>query len=194
MTVALEHPESVNDIISVDNAPIDAALLSNFGTYVQGMKRIEDAGVTRQSEADQILQEYEKVGLNDQYTLSLTYMMLQELPIRQFLLGNLYRPGTEKYQKFKVPLKILGANLDNLGDFPFKDPDAVRFSKPALFVRGTQSKYVPDEALPVIGKFFPRFELADINAGHWVISEQPEAFRRGKGTTNSIRVIEADYV
>lgn len=69
--------------------------------------------------------------------------------------------------------------MDNLGDFPYKDPSEVRFVKRALFVRGTHSKYVPDEALPIIGQFFPRFELADIEAGHWVISENPEAFRRG---------------
>jgi len=37
---------------------------------------------------------------------------------------------------------------------------------------------VPDEALPIIGQFFPRFELVDIDAGHWLISEQPEAFRK----------------
>ena len=107
-------------------------------------------------------------------------MCIQSLPIRQFLLGNLYRPTDEKAQKFKVPLKILASALDNLGDFPYKDPGEVRFEKPALFVRGTQSKYVPDEALPIIGQFFPRFQLADIDSGHWVISEQPEAFRRGK--------------
>jgi len=70
--------------------------------------------------------------------------------------------------------------LDNLGDFPYKDPSEVRFEKRALFVRGIHSKYVPDEALPIIGQFFPRFELADIEAGHWVISENPEAFREGK--------------
>jgi len=48
-----------------------------------------------------------------------------------------------------------------------------------LFVRGTKSHYVADEALPIIGRFFPRFELADIDAGHWLISEKPEAFRKG---------------
>ena len=69
--------------------------------------------------------------------------------------------------------------MDKLGDFPYKDPSEVRFEKRALFVRGTHSKYVPDEALPIIGQFFPRFELADIEAGHWVISENPEAFREG---------------
>jgi pimeloyl-ACP methyl ester carboxylesterase len=104
---------------------------------------------------------------------------LQSLQIRQFLLGNLYRPADGKTQKFKVPLRILASALDNLGDFPFKDPEEIRFEKRALFVRGTRSKYVPDEALPIIGKFFPRFELADIDSGHWVISEQPEAFRKG---------------
>jgi len=75
-------------------------------------------------------------------------------------------------------LKTLGAALDKLGDFPYKNPEEVRFEKPALFVRGTRSKYVPDEALPIIGQFFPLFELADIDAGHWVISEQPEAFKQ----------------
>jgi len=65
-----------------------------------------------------------------------------------------------------------------LGDFPYKEPDKVRFEKPALFIRGTKSKYVSDDVIPLIGRFFPRFELVDIEAGHWVISENPEAFRR----------------
>ncbi|KAJ0381722.1 Abhydrolase domain-containing protein imo32 [Colletotrichum chrysophilum] len=65
-----------------------------------------------------------------------------------------------------------------MGDFPYKDPSKVRFEKPALFVRGTKSKYVPDDVLPIIGQFFPKFRLADIDAGHWVISEKPEDFRQ----------------
>jgi pimeloyl-ACP methyl ester carboxylesterase len=111
-------------------------------------------------------------------------MLFKSLPIRQFLLGNLYRPTDEKTQKFKVPLKVLAAALDNLGDFPYKNPGEVRFEKRALFVRGKHSKYVSDEALPIIGQFFPRFELADIDAGHWLISEAPEAFREGKPLFN----------
>jgi len=89
-------------------------------------------------------------------------------------------------------LKILGAALDNLGDFPFKSPEEARFEKPALFVRGTRSKYVPDEALPIIGQFFPLFELADIDAGHWVISEQPEAFRQGGSSLQTSSWMNAD--
>lgn len=105
---------------------------------------------------------------------------LQSLPIRQFLLGNLYRESGQNTQKFRIPLNILGHSLGHLGDFPFKNPDLVRFEKPALFVRGTKSKYVPDDVLPAIGQFFPKFQLVDIDAGHWVISEQPEEFKRGR--------------
>lgn len=65
MVVALQSPELVDDIVSVDNAPVDAALLSSFGKYVQGMRRIEEANITKQSKADEILSEYEKVCLVD---------------------------------------------------------------------------------------------------------------------------------
>ena len=161
MTLALQEPGVVADLVAVDNAPVDAILSRDFAKYVQGMRKIQDAGVTRQSEADKILQKYE-----------------EDLPIRQFLLGNLHRPQGSNTQAFRFPLDILGRSLDNLGDFPFKNPSEVRFEKPALFVRGTRSKYVPDEVLPLIGQFFPRFRLVDVDAGHWLISEQPEADRK----------------
>lgn len=103
----------------------------------------------------------------------------QNVTVRQFLLQNLHCPKDEKVHKFKVPLSVIGQSLDHLGDFPYKNPGEVRFAKPALFIRGTQSKYVPDEALPIIGQFFPLFKLVDIDAGHWVISEKPELFRQG---------------
>ncbi|KAL2019974.1 hypothetical protein VTK56DRAFT_8974 [Thermocarpiscus australiensis] len=160
MTLALQEPDLVANLIAVDNAPVDARLESDFARYIQGMKKIDEAGVTRQAEADKILEPYEK-----------------SVTIRQFLLGNLHRPAGGTTQKFRVPLSILAKALDHLGDFPFKDPSAARFVKPALFVRGTKSKYVPDELIPLIGQFFPKFELVDIEAGHWVISEDPEAFR-----------------
>lgn len=67
-----------------------------------------------------------------------------------------------------------------MGDFPFRDPDEARFEKPTLFIRGTESSYVADDILPLIGRFFPRFQLRDIASGHWVIAEKPEEFRMGK--------------
>ncbi|KAI8633135.1 alpha beta hydrolase fold family [Xylariaceae sp. FL1651] len=168
LTLALDQPSLIADVVSVDNAPVDAALSRNFATYIRGMRRVEDLGASRQSEADQILADYEP-----------------DVGIRQFLLGNLYRTaaaaateqgGQKNLVKFRIPLDTLARSLDHLGDFPFRDPNERRFEKPALFVRGTHSKYVPDEVIPVIGRFFPRFSLVDVEAGHWVISEKPAEF------------------
>lgn len=64
MTLALKRPDMITDIVAVDNAPIDAALLSIFGKYIQGMKKIEEAGITKQSDADMILKDYEEVCYN----------------------------------------------------------------------------------------------------------------------------------
>ena len=67
-----------------------------------------------------------------------------------------------------------------MGDFPFRDPDKTRYDGPTLVIRGIDSQYVPDETLPIIGRFFPRFQMVDIKSGHWVISEQPGAFTEGR--------------
>lgn len=62
MTVALRSPQVVGGLIAVDNAPVDAILKSDFHKYVQGMRDIEQAQVSRQAEANDILKKYEEVG------------------------------------------------------------------------------------------------------------------------------------
>lgn len=61
MTVALRSPERVSGLIPVDNAPVNAALKSDFPKYVRGMQRVEEARVSKQSDANKILEEYEEV-------------------------------------------------------------------------------------------------------------------------------------
>ncbi|KAJ5772598.1 hypothetical protein N7520_003127 [Penicillium odoratum] len=162
MTVALQAPESVSALISVDNAPLNAALKSDFPKYVRGMQHVEREQVTKQSEANKILEAYE-----------------ESLGIRQFLLTNLVRSDDEqKTLKFRVPLSVIGDSLDSMADFPFRQSDAVKYDGPTLFVRGTKSKYVTDETIPAIKTFFPNAQIADVEAGHWLISENPEAFRQ----------------
>ncbi|PLB45235.1 putative alpha/beta fold family hydrolase [Aspergillus steynii IBT 23096] len=161
MTVALDSPGLVSALIPVDNAPVNAALKSDFGKYVQGMQHVEAENVTKQSDADKILQGYE-----------------ESLPIRQFLLTNLVRSEEDKTMKFRVPLSVIGSSLDQMADFPYQEPGQVTYEGPTLFVRGTKSRYVSNETIPAIRKFFPRSQIADVEAGHWLISENPEAFRQ----------------
>ena len=61
MTVALQSRHLLGALVAVDNAPVDATLMSDFAKYIQGMRKIEDAQVTKQVEADGILKDYEEV-------------------------------------------------------------------------------------------------------------------------------------
>ncbi|KAK2765888.1 hypothetical protein FQN54_007403 [Arachnomyces sp. PD_36] len=161
MVLALQKPQSISALIAVDNAPVDAALSPDFAKYIQAMQSIESAGLTKSSEADQILQEYEKA-----------------LPIRQFLLTNLVRlPGTH-ILGFRIPVKTLAAALVDMAGFPFSEQDGLTYEGPALFIRGSRSHYVKDSTLPSIQRFFPNYQLRDVSAGHWVMAENPEAFKR----------------
>ena len=61
MVLALQSSNLVGNLIPVDNAPVDAILKSDFGKYIQGMRKILEAGITNQAEADAILQQFEEV-------------------------------------------------------------------------------------------------------------------------------------
>ncbi|EFR01145.1 abhydrolase domain-containing protein 11 [Nannizzia gypsea CBS 118893] len=162
MHLALRAPDLISAIISVDNSPTKTKLSENFPAYIKTMQEIENAGVTKQSEADEILRRVEP-----------------SLPVRQFLLTNLARDQNGQTLRFRIPLSILGESLPLLGDFPFTQSDAVQFSGPALFLRGTRSRYITDKSFPIIRHFFPNYKLMDIDAGHWLISENPDAFKTG---------------
>lgn len=62
MTIALRSSTSIGAMVSVDNAPSNATLESNFHRYIQGMRDIEAAKVTRQAQADEVLRFYEEVS------------------------------------------------------------------------------------------------------------------------------------
>jgi len=68
MVVALRSPSLVANLIPIDNSPVDAALKSDFGQYVSAMHKIEQAKVTKQSEADEILKQYEEVRTHKKHT------------------------------------------------------------------------------------------------------------------------------
>lgn len=159
MTLALRNPKCCANIISVDNAPVDAALSSDFPKYVEAMKKVALLKPVTKNEASALMQP-----------------SVPDLAVRQFLLSNLHRPVIGQPMEWRIPVDTLGKSLDNMADFPFTDPETHSFTKRALFIRGTQSKYVSDEMLPIIGRFFPRFEMVDVDCGHWVISEKPEEF------------------
>ncbi|EXJ90035.1 hypothetical protein A1O3_03103 [Capronia epimyces CBS 606.96] len=196
LTLALESPELVADVVAIDNAPIRLPLLEDFDRYIEAMRQIERARVTTLTQADEILKEYEKSS-----------------QIRLFLLTNLTAQPKDKdkgkggFLKFRVPIDVLARALGPLGDFPFPvgghghghghgqghghhghdhghghghhghGHDTPRFDKPTLFIRALRSHYIPDWATSHIDRYFPNSTVVDIDCGHWIVQEKPREFQ-----------------
>lgn len=162
MAVALRRPELPGMLVSVDNAPVCVPSSdSSFLKYVRQLRQaLEVEKFTSIKDVDLCLARVEP-----------------SKEIRQFLLTNIDRGSKTDVCRLRIPLDIIGDAIakGQIALWPF-DPSIVRSSTPALFIRGTESRYVPDDVFEDIGKYFPDFEVRDVKAGHWLISEKPAEF------------------
>ncbi|GIK07143.1 hypothetical protein Aspvir_002798 [Aspergillus viridinutans] len=159
LTLALQLPHLVSDVVAIDNCPIHLPLMDDFPRYLKGMAKVSDAKVKTHHEAEMILREYE-----------------DSLSIRLFLLSNFVKDSDTPYLKSRVPLDILNTALTPLGDFPHKN-ESVKFHNPTLFIRALRSHYIPESAFPLMSSFFPHSRIVNIDCGHWVVQERPEELK-----------------
>lgn len=164
MALALRRPDIPEMFVSVDNAPvfIPATSGNKFSKYVKVLRNaLETKKFTNIKDVDAELAKIEP-----------------SKEIRQFLLTNIDRGKKDEICKSRIPLDIIDKAIvsGNIALWPY-DPNLARWSRgPALFIRGTESTYVPDDIFQDIGLYFPNFEVRDVKAGHWLISENPKEF------------------
>lgn len=152
MTAALNYPDTISKLIVVDIAPFAMPLSNDFAAYVDAMRQIDQASVTKQSQADAMLASVEP-----------------ELGVRQFLLTNLKKQPDTGIYRFRIPYEILGRALGNMGDFMQLNGEKV-YTGPTLFIAGGKSGYSkpfkerPDQ----VKAMFPNSKIDVIEgAGHW---------------------------
>ncbi|SCU90656.1 LANO_0D09516g1_1 [Lachancea nothofagi CBS 11611] len=166
MSVVLRKPELCSMLVSIDNAPVATMPTMSFPRYVKKLLEIiENPAIRSFADADKSLCDIEASPV-----------------VRQFLLTILQRvkddsgasPSGYRF-KSRIPLGILNDAIvkGNIANWEF-NPWVHRFTSPALFIRGTKSHYVSDECLHDVSRFFPRFEVRDIDATHWVNTEKPK--------------------
>lgn len=114
MTVALRSPELVSALIPVDNAPVNAALKSDFPKYVRGMQHVESAKVSKQSDADKILKDYEEVRspptAHQEYGPFLVYSVRElTCPVSSNPPIPSHQPRPRRGPGVQVPVSSLGA-------------------------------------------------------------------------------------
>jgi pimeloyl-ACP methyl ester carboxylesterase len=159
MALALRHPALVERLCVVDVSPVATSQISNFETFVLGMRSVDLASLTDRESASAQLEPY-----------------VPEPDVRSFLLQNLRRDhGRDPGWRWQMNLQLLGDHLPEMGSWP--ELDVPPYAGPVLWLAGADSRYIKPEYAAAMRALFPRVQLVRIKgAGHWVHSDQPQVF------------------
>ncbi len=92
-----------------------------------------------------------------------------------FLLKNLYWKDRSSLG-WKANLEVIQDNLPEI----FRALDNQEpFSKPTLFIKGSESHYITEDHIPLINKLFPKANIKTIDGtSHWLHAEKPKEFTK----------------
>lgn len=99
--------------------------------------------------------------------------LVPDFGTRQFLMKSLYRK-TATQLAFRFNLEVFNKKIEQVGEAL---PEAARYEKPVLFLKGANSNYINNQDYENIRTHFPNAEFETIkNAGHWLHAENPNDF------------------
>ncbi len=154
MQFALSYPEKVDKLIVVDIA--HRAYPPQHDKIFEALFALKLHRYKMRAELDSALSEH-----------------IPDYAVRQLLLKNVARDEAGNF-KWKMDVRAIHKNYDGINrEIRSETP----FRKPALFIRGSRSRYILEDDLPGIKSIFPSAEFATIEgAGHWVHAEAPQKF------------------
>jgi esterase len=153
MCLALDHPESLAQLIVLDIAPRFSDM-AHQDDIIAGLQAVNLSTIQNRQQAETALA-----------------LHIPQPSVRQFLLKNLYRREDNSFA-WRINLPVLAANVSAIGQ---EIGGAQPFLKPTLFIRGGKSDYITAEDKLTIPAIFPNSQVVTVpDAGHWVHAEKPD--------------------
>ncbi len=154
MKFAVKYPDAFSKMVVVDISP--RYYKPHHQTIIDGLTAIPIDNLKTRQEADDILKTFEP-----------------ELGVRQFLLKNIYR-NEENGFSWRMNFEVIKNKIENIGEAL---EEGAKITKPTLFVRGANSKYIQEKDIELIHTIFSDASIVTIEgSGHWVQAEKPKAF------------------
>eukprot|EP00794_Sanderia_malayensis_P019720 gene19720-21666_t len=156
-STALQNSDLIEKLIVVDSAPTVTLLAEEARQCIEAMSVVDMSKIKDKRDADAALSNN-----------------IKHFGVRQFLLTNLIK--TQHGYNWRINLNYFKINTSDLIDFP--DFNGMQYNGEVLFIGGTNSRYITEQEVPAILRFFPNAKICHIkDAGHWVHIEQPERFK-----------------
>ncbi|NKB33596.1 MAG: alpha/beta fold hydrolase [Pseudomonadales bacterium] len=159
MELALSAADKVDKLLVVDIAPVDyPEAADGHLRVIDGMKALDFDTIGNRKDAESFLEDF-----------------IIDEPTRKFVLTNLERKSEGKYG-WRLNLGAIEKNYNRLREKP---GGTKPFSKPTLFVKGSQSNYIQEQHKQEILQLFPNAQVKIImQAGHWLHADKPQAFQK----------------
>lgn len=164
MNIALRHPELVDKLICIDNAPVSKDIGPEFRHYLTALKQLEKAMASKRG-SPRLATKWKSLGVTK--LQELLGEGKNDLGLSMYLLDNLKYDRKTRGVVQKAALDRFDEDvLVQLGQFP-QYPDGYHVENRSLFIRALQSGFVDDvEGVPAIEKLFPNNEIVDIDDTH----------------------------
>jgi pimeloyl-ACP methyl ester carboxylesterase len=143
----------VKKLIVADIAPISYA--AHHDDVFAGLKAVNLDEALQRADVEKIIAQHVK-----------------ENDTVQFLMKALYRKEDHSFG-WRFNLDSIQHSYQNI--LGYVDNGEV-YDGPTLFLRGDKSRYIQERDFSVMKKIFPNYELASLDAGHWLHAERPREF------------------
>lgn len=158
MSMALNYPHRIMKLAVGDIAPI--AYPPHHREIIDALQALDLSIIDSRKSADAQLAKN-----------------IAEPTARQFLLQNLIK--TPAGYEWKMNLQVIADSYPNLCKGIELPEGAAAYSKPVLFIAGSNSNYIKPKHESVMRELFPAFQYKQISgAGHWLHAEKPQIFNR----------------
>ncbi|XP_020861458.1 sn-1-specific diacylglycerol lipase ABHD11 [Phascolarctos cinereus] len=160
MILALQRPELVERLISVDVSPLPTTAISDFSSHLVAMKSVQIPKELSLSQARKVADEQLSPVVKDP-------------SVRQFLLTNLMEASNGQFM-WRVNVEALLQQMDKILDFPVLQKS---YPGPTLFLSGAKSKFIQPSHFSEIKRLFPQAQILSVpEAGHWIHADKPQDF------------------
>ena len=169
MFFASQWPEMIEGLLVADISPFPPDIQANefylmHRTILEAILALNPAFLTKRTEVELLLSEN-----------------ISSEKIRGLIMKNLERTTSGSF-RWKINASSLLANLDAIMDgLPRPSDQTSQITGfPVIFLKASDSSYIPESDYNDIYKLFPAAEIKTIkNSGHWINVDRPDAVIEG---------------